>query len=506
MGVSSALNGVLHHLFVSVFQKRVKQFEGIPGPQPIFPVGTLQDFINTNTAQVLGDYGGKYGGLSVMWTFGQPSLVLNDPLLIQQVLLTEEQQKSTTIAADKLCPNSERDFYKKLPRKALCPMLTTTSTFITAKADREWSFLSRNHPLHTSFHREWLQLQIAPLKRLIDSRCDELLLEGSQKEIAVYHAVQKLTFDGFALATLGKVLDKSYYKHFQTMCDSGTERMNLSSLSNNLIRENPASQKYQKASKEWYGLFRSLVEEAKIDPPAESLLALVTERGGTEFDSEQLSKVFAEAYPGGAISAPSGISNSLYLLENHPDTLNELLEELQAFWQGEWTLERLEACTHLDRALRESLRLLPPVAFFLRNVECDRSVILDGHEIPPNTQIYMTSWYLQRRSPYWGEAPETFRPERWDEQKVAENKRYEGDYYFPFGRGDRKCIGHEFAIYFMKIALATVLPKIRFQFASEENLTADFIPQEFYFAVSIPSILTATLKSPNDDHADAGKD
>ncbi|MEO1131116.1 MAG: cytochrome P450 [Cyanobacteria bacterium J06639_1] len=491
MGLPSLLTNVLHRLFLVVFQGQAKQFEGIPGPQPIFPIGTLQDFINTNTAQVLGSYGEQFGGLSVMWTFGQPSLVLNDPKLIQKVLLTDEQQTDLAPNRSTSYPVSEKDFFKDLPRKALCPMLTTTSTFITAKADSEWEFLSKNHLLHANYRREWLELQIAPLKEFVESRCDEWILVHKSQEFPVYDAVQKLTFDGFALATLGRTLEKSYYQHFRTMCDSGTQRMNLSSLNNRLIREEPASAKYQQASREWYDLFRNLVGEANQDPPTNSLLALVTERGGTDFNSEQLSKVFAEAYPGGAISVPSGITNTLYLLERHPQVLSALLEELQTFWQGELTLDRLERCTKLDRALRESLRLLPPVAFFLRNVDRDRSITLAGHEIPPNTQIYMTSWHIQRRSPYWGENSETFQPERWDDRKVAEHQDYEGDYFFPFGRGDRKCIGHEFAIYFMKVALATLLPKFQFQFVLEASHTPDFIPQEFYFAVSIPSTLKA---------------
>ncbi|MEM6448216.1 MAG: cytochrome P450 [Cyanobacteria bacterium P01_D01_bin.123] len=495
MELPSPLHNFLHRLFRAAFQKQTKLFEGIPGPQPIFPIGNIQEFVNSNTAQVLGSFAERYGSLSLMWTFSKPSLVLNDPHLMRQILLTKEQQSVSH--RDTPAPDTvyENDFYKELPRKALCPMLTTTSTFITAKADAEWRYLSKNHPLHMSYFEEWQGLQILPLKTFLEECCDEFMAKSRDRAIAVYDNIRKLTFDGFALATLGKVLDESFFAHFLTMCDSGTQRMNLSSLNRAIIRDDPVSSTYQKASREWYGLFLKLVKEAKVNPPAQSLLALVTERGGTKFDDEQLSKVFAEAYPGGAISVPSGIANTLYLLEQHPQILAKLLAELHIYWQGEWTLERLEQCTNLDRVLRESLRLLPPVAFFLRNVERNCPVVLDGHEIPPDTQIYMTSWHLQRQSPYWGKEPETFRPERWDEQKLADYAHWEGDYFFPFGRGDRKCIGNEFAIYFMKVALAVMVPKVQLQFVPDAANTSDFIPQSFYFAVSVPSSLQATFIS-----------
>jgi cytochrome P450 len=51
--------------------------------------------------------------------------------------------------------------------------------------------------------------------------------------------------------------------------------------------------------------------------------------------------------------------------------------------------------------------------------------------------------------------PELFRPERFLERKYAAHE------WFPFGGGNRMCLGMAFALYEMKVALGTIFSQVR---------------------------------------------
>jgi cytochrome P450 len=65
--------------------------------------------------------------------------------------------------------------------------------------------------------------------------------------------------------------------------------------------------------------------------------------------------------------------------------------------------------------------------------------------------------YLAHQRPDTFPEPRRFRPERFLERTFGP------DEFFPFGGGARRCIGSAFALYEMKIVLATVLRRFRFQ-------------------------------------------
>ena len=81
--------GLTEKLFKMRFGSRMKQFEGIPGPTPSYPIGTLGDFRGKNPWEVCANYGNKYGGMTLIWLGGNPTLVLNDPKLIGEVLISK---------------------------------------------------------------------------------------------------------------------------------------------------------------------------------------------------------------------------------------------------------------------------------------------------------------------------------------------------------------------------------------------------------------------------------
>jgi cytochrome P450 len=74
----------------------------------------------------------------------------------------------------------------------------------------------------------------------------------------------------------------------------------------------------------------------------------------------------------------------------------------------------------------------------------------------------MSQWVIHR-DPRFFESPEEFRPERWDGDLGTRLPKYA---YFPFGGGQRTCIGREFAMLQLLFTLVTVAQKFRFRLAT----------------------------------------
>jgi cytochrome P450 len=79
-----------------------------------------------------------------------------------------------------------------------------------------------------------------------------------------------------------------------------------------------------------------------------------------------------------------------------------------------------------------------------------RAFVAHGREYPPGVLLAPCSHLVHRRSDLYPD-PLSFRPERFLERKYAAHE------WFPFGGGARICLGMPFAMYEMKVALATLL-------------------------------------------------
>jgi cytochrome P450 len=71
--------------------------------------------------------------------------------------------------------------------------------------------------------------------------------------------------------------------------------------------------------------------------------------------------------------------------------------------------------------------------------------------------VAMAQWVVHR-DPRWYDAPEEFRPERWEGDLMKRLPRFA---YFPFGGGPRQCIGNTFAVMEATLVLATIARKFR---------------------------------------------
>jgi cytochrome P450 len=85
-----------------------------------------------------------------------------------------------------------------------------------------------------------------------------------------------------------------------------------------------------------------------------------------------------------------------------------------------------------------------------------------GREYPPGVMLSPCSHLVHRR-PVLYPQPLEFRPERFLERKYGPHE------WFPFGGGNRICLGMAFALYEMKVVLAELFASVRLRRASNRG-------------------------------------
>ena len=143
------------------------------------------------------------------------------------------------------------------------------------------------------------------------------------------------------------------------------------------------------------------------------------------------------------------------LLARHPEVEQHLHEEIDAVLG-----QRAPAAADVSRlpytraVLAESMRLYPPAWTMGRRAAADYRWA--GHEIPAGSLILMSQWVVHRDPRFWPD-PDRFDPARWLSEAPA-RPRYA---YFPFGGGNRVCVGEGFAWTEAILVLATIAQRWR---------------------------------------------
>lgn len=176
---------------------------------------------------------------------------------------------------------------------------------------------------------------------------------------------------------------------------------------------------------------------------------------GTAMPNEQLIDEVLILFTAGHETTANALSFSLYLLATHPEIQEKAYKEAaQVDFENIDLVLALGQLPYLKQCLEETLRLYPPAYVIDRIATSDDEC--NGIAIPKGTLVLLSVYELHRYAGFW-ENPLIFDPERFD---VAHKKEL-GDFFYPFGAGPRMCVGNNFAMYEMVLALAEILRKYR---------------------------------------------
>ena len=174
----------------------------------------------------------------------------------------------------------------------------------------------------------------------------------------------------------------------------------------------------------------------------------------------------------------SSVTTAWTLLEllRHPELLEEILVELEEVYGhgAEITFESLRQLHKLEWAIKESLRLHPPLFMLLRKALQDFHY--NGYTIPAGSYL-VTSPTVSHHIPEIFADPDRFDPERFRPGREEDKEPFT---FISFGGGRHKCMGNAFALLQVKTIFAILLTRYKFE------LTGDPIEGDFHGVVVGP--------------------
>lgn len=173
---------------------------------------------------------------------------------------------------------------------------------------------------------------------------------------------------------------------------------------------------------------------------------------GTAMPRKQLLDELMILFTAGHETTANALSFTLYLLAKHPEIQEKLCQETQKmdFENGD-QMHNLSFLKFTQQCIEEAMRLYPPV-YVIDRVSLNDDIV-DNRNFKKRT-TWLLSMYELHRSDHW-ENPDEFIPERF----VADVKKNHSDFYYPFGAGPRMCVGNNFAMYEMIMAVAGIIKK-----------------------------------------------
>ncbi|XP_045506944.1 cytochrome P450 4C1-like [Colias croceus] len=159
---------------------------------------------------------------------------------------------------------------------------------------------------------------------------------------------------------------------------------------------------------------------------------------------------------------------TLKLLAKYPEIQQRVYEEIYSiFGDSERLLEKddLPKLQYLERVIKETIRLFPPVPFIIRTATEDFPLNKDI-TIPKGAGVTVSMYGLHRNPHVWGLDAECFDPDRFLPERT---KGMHPCAYIPFSYGPRNCLGYQYAMMSMKTALSTILRRYRVIGEPENN-------------------------------------
>ena len=186
------------------------------------------------------------------------------------------------------------------------------------------------------------------------------------------------------------------------------------------------------------------------------LLDMVDDETGEGMTDQQMRDEVTTLFLAGYETTSIALTWAMDFLTHRPDVMEKLQAEVDSVLG-----DRLPAFMDLAKLpysrmiLQETLRIRPS-AWQLPRTAIEDDVI-DGYHIPAGTNLIGLIYMCHYHPAEW-DNPEVFDPERFQAEKPEKRHKFA---YMPFGAGQRKCIGMDFALMEGQLALAMVAQRYK---------------------------------------------
>jgi len=394
----------------------------LPGPSQWTTMRRLFPVPFRKFTPFLFEMSGYYGNLFAFAVPWRRYIYINEPALIKDVFVTQQQAFTKSLGARSL-------------RFLLGQGLLTSE---------EPQHRQMRRIVQPAFHRE----RIARYGEMMESAAGdfvERLLPGA--EFDVHAAMTALTLRIASTTLFGR--DESA----STQKVSDALRLMMEEFPHVLVplghlRQRlplPSTKRFHQARAELDAIIYGLIARRRSDgrDVGDALSMLLAARDadtGYRPSDERIRDEVMTLFMAGHETTANLLTWTFYLLSQHPEA-DARLGTAAAASDGDY----------VTRVIKESLRLYPPA--WLIGRENQRAVTLvDGTAVAPKTTLLFAPLLLHRRADFFPE-PQRFDPDRWLNWEAPPFA------FLPFGGGARRCIGDEFALREAQIVLTAVARK-----------------------------------------------
>lgn len=155
---------------------------------------------------------------------------------------------------------------------------------------------------------------------------------------------------------------------------------------------------------------------------------------------------------GGYDNISLALTWALYSIHRYPEVMDRLLKELDTL-SCDSDPSAIAQLPYLSAVCSETLRVNPIIMFTAPRI-VKAPLQLMGYEFQAETVLIPCIYLTHYREDLYPNARH-FKPERFLE------RRFSASEFFPFGGGNRRCIGMAFSLFEMKLVLATILSRLQ---------------------------------------------
>ncbi len=192
---------------------------------------------------------------------------------------------------------------------------------------------------------------------------------------------------------------------------------------------------------------------------------LLDVRISLEFSAPVITGMFISMMFAGHHTSSGTAAWTLIELLRHPEVMAEIVAELDELYAdpdgtgaGEVSFQALRSIPRLEAALKETLRLHPPLILLLRLAQEDFEI--GGHVLPAGTMVGASPRVSNRIGEDFPE-PDRFDPGRYlDPRQEDLANRWT---WIPFGAGRHRCVGNAFAMMQLKAIFSVLLRDYSFE-------------------------------------------
>ena len=206
------------------------------------------------------------------------------------------------------------------------------------------------------------------------------------------------------------------------------------------------------------------------NPPADKrdrdmldvLVSIKDEEGNPRFSANEITGMFISLMFAGHHTSSGTSSWTLIELLRHPDYYAQVQQELDELYSDgqEVSFHALRQIPKIDNALKETLRLHPPLIILMRVAQDEFEVA--GYPIHKG-QMVAASPAISNRIPEDFPNPDEFDPDRYEKPRQEDLINWWT--WIPFGAGKHRCVGAAFAQMQIKAIFSVLLREYEFELA-----------------------------------------